>query len=113
MHLRGDATMSDLYRAVFQGRPPNVKVADGEVTVQYARSSLLDWRKLGAELALNASVPWALEVKGGVSKMQLDEQQFGAIGGIARVQSKDYTPSAGRYDIHVLGRASRLTVESR
>ena len=54
-----------------------------------------------------------VEIKGGVSKLQLDEQQFGAIGGIARVQSKDYAPSAGRYDVQVLGGASRLTVEAR
>jgi DNA-binding MarR family transcriptional regulator len=177
VHLRGDASMSDLYRATFQGRPPNVKATDGEVIIQYARFSLLDWRKLGAEVTVNASIPWALEVKGGVSKLnadlssvpllsidlsggvtdvlfllpepkgrvqvsitggasdltfrrprgvgaqveikggvsklQLDEQQFGAIGGMARVQSKDYAPSAGRYDIHVLGGASRLTVEPR
>jgi DNA-binding MarR family transcriptional regulator len=177
VHLRGDAAMEDLYHATFQGRPPTVKVADGEVTVQYARFSLLDWRKLGADVTLNATIPWALEVrggvsklnadltsvqvrsidlsggvtdvlfqlpeprgrvqvsitggasdvtlrrprgvgarveiKGGVSKLQLDEQQFGAIGGIARVQSNDYAPSAGRYDIHVLGGASRLTVEAR
>jgi DNA-binding MarR family transcriptional regulator len=177
VQLRGDANMPDLYRATFQGRPPGVKATGGEVTIQYARFSILDWRKLGAEVTLNAAIPWALEVrggvsklsadlssvevtaidlsggvtdvlfqlpepkgrvqvsitggasdvtlrrprgvgarveiKGGVSKLQLDEQQFGAIGGIARVQSKDYSPSAGRYDIQVLGGASRLTVEPR
>ena len=177
VQLRGDAAMPDLYRATFHGRPPAVKTSEGEVTIQYARFSILDWRKLGAEVTLNATIPWALEVrggvsklnadltsvevtsldlsggvtdvlfllpapkgrvqvsitggasdvtlrrprgvgaqveiKGGVSKLQLDEQQFGAIGGIARVQTRDYSPSAGRYDIQVLGGASRLTVEAR
>src|SRR6185369_9339349 len=44
VQLRGDAAMPDLYRATFHGRPPAVKTSEGEVTIQYARFSILDWR---------------------------------------------------------------------
>ena len=85
--VRGDATLTDLYRAEFRGPVPRVRVRDGAVTVNYPRLGWFNWRaQLGGqavdvsahwrddhgEIALNPAVPWAIELRGGVSKLSLD-----------------------------------------
>lgn len=64
--LDADATMADLYRARFEGPPPDVKVEGGDISVRYSRRKLLvDWRQRAAEITLNATIPWQIELRGG------------------------------------------------
>ena len=60
-----------------------------------------------------ADVPVRLHVKGGASKLAFDDESFGAVGGSVRLQSDGFTERADRYEISVLGGASRLTIGSR
>lgn len=64
----------DLYRARFEGEPPNITAANGRVTIDYKRSALrlFDWRRRAGTLSLNASIPWAFVVRGGVSNVRAD-----------------------------------------
>jgi len=55
-------------------------------------------------------VPARIHIGGGASKLALDDQGFGAVGGPVRLESPDYAHAADRYDIEIGGGASRLTV---
>jgi DNA-binding MarR family transcriptional regulator len=105
MAIRGDRTLADLYRASFQGPIPRVRVRAGVVTVRYARFAWFDWRaRIGdqmidtsvhwrndrGEIVLTAAVPWAIELRGGGSRVQadlwnLDLKSFDLTGGASRV----------------------------
>lgn len=60
-----------------------------------------------------AGVAARVRVGRGASKLTLDDQHFGAIGGETRLQTPDYEGVADRYDIEVSGGASKLTVDTR
>jgi len=114
VHLAAGAPEGKLYRAHFSGRPPTVRVADGAVTVQYPRFSLLDFRKLGAEIALSAELPWELEFSGGISKLRasLEDLELAGLslrGGASAVEI-DLPAPKGLVPIRVLGGASRITL---
>ena len=64
LRLRTAKPGPDLYRARFEGATPQVRVRDGRVIVQY-RGMPFDWRKRTGTMALNPSIPWAIEVVGG------------------------------------------------
>jgi DNA-binding MarR family transcriptional regulator len=68
------AAGSDLYRARFEGEPPRIAVAAGNVTVDYKRSALrlFDWRRRAGAITLNEAVSWALVVRGGISNVRAD-----------------------------------------
>ncbi|WP_037583120.1 MarR family winged helix-turn-helix transcriptional regulator [Stigmatella aurantiaca] len=70
--LRASPGIPELYTARFEGRAPTVKEEAGTVSIQYPRFMLLDWRKLAADVLLNGSIPWQLELRGGVSKLNAD-----------------------------------------
>jgi DNA-binding MarR family transcriptional regulator len=104
--VRGDATLAELYRAQFKGPVPRVRVRDGVVTVGYVRASWFNWRTQragqsvdiaahwrddGGEIALNTAVPWAIELRGGVSKLNVDARalrlvSFELRGGASQVK---------------------------
>jgi hypothetical protein len=60
-----------------------------------------------------AAVPVAASVRGGISKLALDDQRFGAIGGETRVTTGAWRDAASGYDIEIMGGASHLTVGAR
>ena len=118
--LVADTSLGDeLYRAAFEGPVPRVRVRDGQVTVRYGAISWFDWRlRLGyppvppvppgplpkmtaeasihwrrdrGEIRLNASVPWRIELRGGVSRISgdlrgLDLRSFELRGGASNVE---------------------------
>jgi hypothetical protein len=51
-----------------------------------------------------------VRVGGGATKLSLDEQRFGAIGGEVRLESTDYATAVPRYEIEVQGGANNLSV---
>ena len=51
-----------------------------------------------------------VRVGGGATKLSLDEQHLGAIGGETRLESPEYATAVDRYEIEVTGGANNLTV---
>lgn len=60
-----------------------------------------------------ATVPARVEVNGGASRLSIDDQQLGAIGGATRLQSGAFEGSHDRLQVEVRGGASRLSVRPR
>lgn len=113
--LRADAGMPQLYVARFEGKPPTVREESGLVSMQYARFSLLDWRKQAADITLNGSIPWQIELKGGVSKLDaelsaLRLESLELTGGASDVTVKLPRPS-GTVPIRISGGGSELAFQ--
>ena len=71
--IRGDDALSELYRARFEGPPPDVDVHGGDVTItQQRRFRPFDWRRQSAEVRLNTSIPWTVALKGGMWQLSAD-----------------------------------------
>ena len=71
--INAGTSTADLYRARFDGNAPDIRVEDGTIRVEYSRSwRPLDWRSRHADVALNAAVPWAFEVRGGAARIDAD-----------------------------------------
>ncbi len=111
--MRTDARMPQLYLARFEGKVPTVREERGTVSIQYPRFSLMDWRKQAAEITLNETIPWQLELKGGVSRL---DAELGALrlesleltGGTSEVVVR-LPPPSGTVPIRVTGGASDLS----
>jgi DNA-binding MarR family transcriptional regulator len=58
-----------------------------------------------------AGVPVRLEIHGGASRVDVDGQRLGAVGGDAVLESADGAKQGGRYDIVVSGGATDVAVE--
>lgn len=85
--IRGSAEFDDLYRATFDGQVPQVRLRDGTVSIQYKGRWQWDWRDRRADVALNAAVPWDVEIVGGSNKLQgklasVDLRSFELTGGV-------------------------------
>ncbi len=73
VHIRADASLTDLYKARFDGSPPNVTVWGNTVTIEQKRRFLpFDWRNQSSDVSLNASIPWAVSLRGGMWKLTAD-----------------------------------------
>ncbi|HET9552412.1 MAG TPA: MarR family transcriptional regulator [Anaeromyxobacteraceae bacterium] len=72
VQLRANAPAGSLLAARFDGKPPKVTARDGHVTIAYARFGAFGWGKQGAQVSLSAAVPWELELRGGVAKLDAD-----------------------------------------
>jgi DNA-binding MarR family transcriptional regulator len=103
--LRAERNLGSLYRGQFRGAIPKVRVRDGMVTVRYGRLSWFEWRTQiagqlleasahwrddRADITLNADVPWAIELRGGVSRLtgdiaDLQLASLEATGGVSKV----------------------------
>src|SRR5262245_38329195 len=71
--VRAGAAMPQLYLARFTGTRPRVRVVANEVDVEESRGSLpLSWRLKSAEFALNKSIPWDFDVRGGAWRLTAD-----------------------------------------
>jgi hypothetical protein len=55
----------------------------------------------------------ALATSGGIAALRLDDQQFGAIGGSARLETRNSLPGAPRYELQIQGGAADLAIEPR
>lgn len=114
IRIQSDPAMSELIRGRFQGREPAIKVHGGEVRVEYSRFSLFDLRRLGASLTLNASIPWKLELRGGVSKLDADLRDVAVelvsvSGGASHVDFGLGAPK-GSVPIRIRGGAHKLSI---
>ena len=125
--IRSGAAMHDLFWAGFTGTKPRVRVAANAVDVEYRAFRPFTWRLQSAEIALNSSIPWELEVEGGAWRLTADLRglklsriSFG--GAATKVNLRLPHPSGtvpihfgeGAYDVSVLrpdGVAARVVVD--
>lgn len=116
--VRAEPSITDLYRARFEGRAPRVAAEDGTVTIRYPRFPHLDrigyLRERPAEVALNASVPWDVEIRDGASRLTadlrgLELRSLEVSGGASRVEVT-LPPPSGTVPVRVLGGASNVAI---
>ncbi len=73
VNLRGDGSLTELYRATFEGPAPEITVKGGTVTVrQRRRFRPFDWRAQSADFALTTAVPWDISLRGGMCQLVAD-----------------------------------------
>jgi DNA-binding MarR family transcriptional regulator len=114
VRLRPGGAPGELYRAEFQGATPQVRLRDGRVIVQY-RGMPFDWRKRKATLGLNATIPWAIEIVGGVGQVEADLRaiettRFELTGGSQRIEL-ELGPPRGEGAVRIVGGASTIRIE--
>jgi hypothetical protein len=116
--VRADPSMADLYRARFEGRAPRISAEDGTVTIRYPRFPHFDrlgyLRERPAEVALNASIPWDVEIRDGASRLTadlrgLELRSFEVSGGASRLELR-LPPPAGTVPVRILGGASNVAI---
>ena len=122
--VRVDPTLPVLFEARFEGEIPEVTVEDGLVEIAYDRGSLRDLLpslfggapREGArgEVVLNPAVPWRLESRGGVNRLdahlrglRLEEVRIG--GGVNHLDVDLPAPS-GPVSITLGGGTNRVTL---
>jgi len=97
---------------------PIVEVRRGIVTIQYPRFPDGDWlddrSERFAEIALNARIPWDVEVRGGASRLLADLSglRLGSLqvdGGASRLEVVLPAPS-GTVTVVILGGASNVAI---
>jgi DNA-binding MarR family transcriptional regulator len=114
LRLRSGAPAADLYRARFEGPTPQVRLRDGRVIVQY-RGATFDWRKRKAAFELNATIPWSLEIVGGVERVDADLRDVGLrrfqlTGGTQRIDLALGAPT-NEVQVQVVGGASAIRID--
>ena len=114
VRLRSGAPAGELYRAEFQGATPQVRLRDGRVIVQY-RGLPFDWRKRKATFGLNTTIPWAIEIVGGVGRVEadlrsVDVSKFELTGGTETFQLELGTPP-GETGVRIVGGARTIRLE--
>ena len=118
--VRADPSITGLYHASFEGRVPRVGAEDGTVIIRYPRFLLFDWlyysglRERPAEVALNAQVPWGIQIREGASRLTadllgLELRSFEVSGGASRVEVT-LPPPSGIVPVRVLGGVSNVAI---
>jgi hypothetical protein len=116
--IRADLHLRGLYRARIGDRMPIVGVHGGIVTIRYSRVASCDWTsnrpERPAEVALNAGIPWDVEVRGGASRLlaDLSRVRLGSLkvdGGVSRLEVVLPAPS-GIVTVGVSGGASNVAI---
>jgi hypothetical protein len=113
--IRADPSTGDLYRACFEGAVPEVWTEGGVVNTRYPRF----YRPFGrrgrtGKIALNAAIPWHIEVRDGASKLTADLSQlklgsFEVSGGASKVELT-LPRVSGLVPVRVLGGASNVLI---
>jgi len=91
--IYGDSTLTDLYRAHFEGNTPTIQVQDGTVTIKHRNRPQFEWstRAVGeiklnislpwqlgwllhttGDVRLNTSIPWQIEIRAGAARLSVD-----------------------------------------
>lgn len=116
--LRGGKLGAQLYRAHFSRHIPDVGIDGGAITVRYRHVPFLNWlvflREPLAAVTLNAALPWTIELRGGVSKLDADLRgvelrSFDVGGGASDVRLTLPRP-LGMVPIRIAGGASDITI---
>lgn len=70
-------------------------------------------RAHAASVASSAEAGVAVGVGGGISTLRLDDREFGAIGGAARLDTGNVAGGMPHYELSISGGASDLEIERR
>lgn len=110
LEFAGPTAPGDLVEATFDGPLPDVRRSAGVVTVRYRRQAMSAFTGRRARIALNGSVPWSIELEGGLTDLtgtlegvQLERME---IGGGANHVRLDLPQPAGSVAIRLAGVAS-------
>src|SRR5215203_4408921 len=118
--IHADPSMEDLYRARFEAQVPIVRAKGGKVSIVYARFPRFGqrdfWLERPAEVALNATITWHIEVRGSLSRLTADlrEVRLGSInlaGGASNVTI--HRPEGVAARAHAGGGATNLTFDEK
>ncbi len=114
LRLRPGDDPADLYRASFEGSTPQVRLRDGRVLVQF-KGFGFDWRGRVAAFGLNTTIPWTIEVVGGIQKVEadlrlIDLRALDIVGGAERVQLELGQP-VGESPVKIVGGVKTLRLE--
>ena len=112
--IRVDASIPETYRAEFYGPKPQVRETDGVVSIDYPRFNPLIWGRTAANVTLNPSKAWAIDIDGGVSRLDADLRRvelagIDVEGGASQFDVQLPRPT-GAVRIGVSGGASKLTL---
>jgi DNA-binding MarR family transcriptional regulator len=111
--LLGGGPSDELIVAGFVGPPPDMRTADGTVTMRYRRR-MLDTRTREIEARLNPSLPWSVEIDGGITDLNADLRAvpFGGLdlrGGVNHLELRLPRPD-GTVRIAIEGGSSQARV---
>jgi uncharacterized membrane protein len=70
--VRAGSAKPDLFWARFTGSEPRVRVSANAVDIESRGFRPVTWRLQSAEIALNASIPWEIEVQSGAWRLTAD-----------------------------------------
>jgi len=112
MRIDSDAQMPDLYRASFERRAPRIRVNGGAVNLTFP--GLWHAGAGHGQVTLNATIPWALDIRGGAADMGLELaalalSEMSMNGGASKVDFRLSRP-AGTVPLRIRGGASRVTI---
>ena len=113
--IHADPDLEDLYRAHFEGPAPDVREEGGTVTIRYPRRfNPLEWRRRSGRVALNAGIPWDIEVRGGASDLAADlaELKLASLeikGGASKMEVSLPKPE-GTVPVRISGGASSISL---
>lgn len=112
--VRSGATMRELFQARFTGPQPKIRVAGNAIDIVYRGVSSLMWRRQSAQVALNTSIPWQIEVPGSLFRSTLDLRGLHVTavavdGGAYRAEIRLPRPT-GIVPIRIVGGAESITV---
>jgi len=116
LKLNADTGLSELYKARFEGTPPDVKINEGTITIRNRRRLwLLEWGQQDAEITLNATIPWQIDIKGGAAAVNADLTNLNLVElnvsyGMSSVDLNLPVPS-GTVPIRISGGASSVTIQ--
>ena len=119
--IGADPALPDLYRARFDGEAPHVRAENGVLTICYPRHSIVDWVRdalrpndRAARIVLNGTIPWRIEVDGGVSRLSADLRRLQlealAIGGGASRVVLTLPRPTGVVPVRIGGGASNVAI---
>ena len=113
--LGADSSLTDLYRAAFEGPVPEIRVDGGTVTVQQRRRFRpFDWRAQSADFTLSTAVPWEIVLRGGMWKLSADLRGLQVTGlhvsgGASDIEITLPAP-VGTVPVRIAGGASKVKV---
>lgn len=113
--IHADPSLRERYRAHFEGPVPRIHVMNGTVAIAYDRRlHPLTRRRRGAQIAIDPSVGWEVEVRGGASRLQgdltgVELESLEIAGGVSK-STLSLGPPAGRVTVHIRGGVSDLRI---
>jgi DNA-binding MarR family transcriptional regulator len=116
LRIRGHSPDELLCQARFEGPVPDIDAKNGTLWIGY-RHRGLDWRERTAELTLNPTIPWFIEIKGGLSELRADLADLNVSGVAVKGGANDVRLSmpvpVGTVQVELKGVVGTLDVKRR